>query len=202
MDKKFNGATVETNGVRSIAGGGTGATTAEQARINLGISSGGGVTSYNDLTNLPTLGTAAATASTDYATAAQGTTADSALQPAALTPYRTSSDQDTIDAGKASTTHKSSHATGGTDALTPADIGASATGHTHPLSQLEQSSAANGQVATWNGTAWVPTTPASIPSDTTGITGADQVTNIVSLTQAEYDAIVTPNASTLYIITD
>jgi hypothetical protein len=38
-------------------------------------------------------------------------------------------------------------------------------------------------------------------SETTGITGADKVTNIVSLTQAEYNAI-TPNASTLYIITD
>ncbi|NDG73600.1 MAG: hypothetical protein EBY32_20320, partial [Proteobacteria bacterium] len=35
------------------------------------------------------------------ATAAQGTKADSALQPAALTPYRTSAAQDTIDAGKA-----------------------------------------------------------------------------------------------------
>jgi hypothetical protein len=34
--------------------------------------------------NKPTLGTAAATASTDYATAAQGTKADSALQPAAI----------------------------------------------------------------------------------------------------------------------
>lgn len=40
----------------------------------------------------------------------------------------------------------------------------------------------------------------TIESDPTGITGADQITNIVSLTQAEYDAI-TPNASTLYIIT-
>lgn len=36
---------------------------------------------YADLINLPTLGTAAATAATDYATAAQGATADSALQP-------------------------------------------------------------------------------------------------------------------------
>jgi hypothetical protein len=36
--------------------------------------------SYNDLTDTPTLGTAAATASTDYATAAQGALADSALQ--------------------------------------------------------------------------------------------------------------------------
>lgn len=37
--------------------------------------------SYNDLSNLPTLGTAAAAATTDFATAAQGTLADSAVQP-------------------------------------------------------------------------------------------------------------------------
>lgn len=39
-----------------------------------------------------------------------------------------------------------------------------------------------------------------IESDTTGITGADAVSNIVTLTQSEYDAIGTPNASTVYII--
>jgi hypothetical protein len=39
-----------------------------------------------------------------------------------------------------------------------------------------------------------------VESDTTGITGADQVSNIVTLTQVEYDAIGTPNASTVYII--
>ena len=38
-----------------------------------------------------------------------------------------------------------------------------------------------------------------VESDTTGITGADQITNIVSLTQAEYDAL-TPDAATLYVI--
>lgn len=38
-------------------------------------------------------------------------------------------------------------------------------------------------------------------SNPTGITGASAVTNIVSLTQAEYDAIVTPDPSTVYIIT-
>lgn len=38
-----------------------------------------------------------------------------------------------------------------------------------------------------------------VPSNPTGVTGADAITNIMSLTQAEYDAI-TPNASTLYVI--
>jgi hypothetical protein len=39
-------------------------------------------------------------ASGSYATAAQGALADTALQPAALAPYRTSAAQDVIDAGK------------------------------------------------------------------------------------------------------
>jgi hypothetical protein len=40
-----------------------------------------------------------------------------------------------------------------------------------------------------------------VKTDTTGVTGADQVTNIISLTQAEYDAIVSPDANTFYVIT-
>ena len=44
---------------------------------------GGGVTSYTQLTDKPTLGTAAATDATAYATAAQGAKADSALQSGA-----------------------------------------------------------------------------------------------------------------------
>jgi len=39
-----------------------------------------------------------------------------------------------------------------------------------------------------------------VESDPTGVTGADAITNIMSLTQAEYDAI-TPDAATLYVIT-
>ena len=45
--------------------------------------------SYNDLSNLPTLGTAAATNSTAYATAAQGALANSAIQPADLATVAT-----------------------------------------------------------------------------------------------------------------
>lgn len=41
---------------------------------------------------------------------------------------------------------------------------------------------------------------AYLPSDPSAVTGADAITNIMSLTQAEYDAITTPNAATLYII--
>lgn len=39
-----------------------------------------------------------------------------------------------------------------------------------------------------------------VASDNAGITGADAVTNLISMTQAEYDAIGTKSASTLYII--
>ena len=79
---------------------------------------------YNDLTNRPTLGTAASTAASAYATAAQGTKADSALQASALTPYRTASAQDAIDAGKVSTTDSRL-----SDARTP-------TSHGHAISDV------------------------------------------------------------------
>ena len=38
-------------------------------------------------------------------------------------------------------------------------------------------------------------------SDISGVVGADAVTNIISLTQNEYDVIGAPNSSTLYVIT-
>ena len=41
-----------------------------------------------------------------------------------------------------------------------------------------------------------------VESDITGVTGADAVGNMISLTQEEYDAIVTKVTTTLYIITD
>jgi hypothetical protein len=39
-----------------------------------------------------------------------------------------------------------------------------------------------------------------VPSTTTGITGAAAITNIVSLTQSQYDALSSKSATTLYII--
>jgi hypothetical protein len=49
-----------------------------------GTATSWGTVAYSSITGTPTLGTAAATNSTAYATAAQGTLADSALQPAAI----------------------------------------------------------------------------------------------------------------------
>ena len=51
---------------------------------------------YDDLTGKPTLGTAAATDSTDYATAAQGALADSAVQPGDLATVATTGDYDDL----------------------------------------------------------------------------------------------------------
>ncbi len=58
---------------------------------------------------------------------------------------------------------------------------------------------ANTNVAANTAKVGVTNEPSSDPS---GVTGADAIINIMSLTQAEYDAIGTPNASTFYIITD
>jgi hypothetical protein len=51
---------------------------------------------YSDLSGKPTLGTAAAAASTDFATAAQGAKADSAVQPADIADVVSSTDVTTI----------------------------------------------------------------------------------------------------------
>jgi 2-keto-3-deoxy-galactonokinase len=60
---------------------------AEGAEVNV-QSDWNAVSGDAQILNKPTLGTAAATNSTDYATAAQGAKADSAVQPAALASYQ------------------------------------------------------------------------------------------------------------------
>lgn len=101
----------------AVADGGTGASTAADARANLGLGTAAVAAAsafataaqgtkadtavqpgslapvatsgaYADLTGKPTLGTAAATDATAYATAAQGAKADTAVQPAALAAYQ------------------------------------------------------------------------------------------------------------------
>jgi hypothetical protein len=40
----------------------------------------------------------------------------------------------------------------------------------------------------------------AVQSDPSVAAGADAIVNVISLTQAEYDAIVTPDPATLYVI--
>lgn len=40
----------------------------------------------------------------------------------------------------------------------------------------------------------------AVQSDTTSVSGSDAITNVISLSQAEYDNIATPDAATLYVI--
>ena len=94
------------------------------------------------------LGTAATTASTAYATAAQGTTADSSLQPAAI-------------------------------------------------NTTVQGYSAN--LANWSGIDVAIFDDVVFSKTAAEPTGSNQVFNVVSLTQAEYDA-GTPVATTFYII--
>lgn len=49
----------------------------------------------------------------------------------------------------------------GAVSLTAGKLGAAEANHTHPLSSLQQSGAAFGQIVGWNGSAWVATNPPS-----------------------------------------
>jgi len=89
------------------------------------VTTGGFSGSYNDLTDKPTLGSSAATDSTDYATAAQGALADSALQDASV--FATSSQGALADTAlqDASVFATSSQGALADSALQAADIGVS-----------------------------------------------------------------------------
>lgn len=60
------------------------------------------------------------------------------------------------------------------------------TAHTHPLSDLTQSSATSGQVPSWNGTAWVPTTPSD-----GGVTSVAGRTGAVTLAASDVSGLGT-----------
>lgn len=145
----------------TVASGGTGATTTAEARSNLGLTATGQDTTYafrsNNLSDLASassartnlgLGTAATTASTDYATAAQGSLADSAVQPGDLATVATTGAYSDL-------TGLPSLFSGDYDDLSnkptiPTNI--------NDLGDVTITSASNGQVLSYNGTAWVNST--------------------------------------------
>lgn len=113
---------------------------------------------YGSLTNTPTLGTAAAEDATAFAAASHQHSYADITDPPDLSVYATASSLATVATSGAyadlsglptlgtaaaedatafaPSAHKTSHATGGSDALTAADIGAAAASHTHTLSAV------------------------------------------------------------------
>jgi hypothetical protein len=59
-----------------------------------------------------------------------------------------------------------------------------------------------GSTVGWKVVPLSGTAIAGVISNPSGVTGADAITNIMSLTQAEYNAIGSPDPTTLFIITD
>lgn len=79
--------------------------------------------------------------------------------------------------------------------------------HTHPLSDLSQSSATSGQVPSWNGSAWVPTTPSAggssqVNSDWNATSGLAQILNkpdLANLPNQQVNDTSSPFFDDLYI---
>jgi hypothetical protein len=186
---KLNSVIAEVNGLGTAATEDIGdfATAAQGALADSAVQPGDLATvattgAYADLSGKPTLGTAAAAATTDFATAAQGSLADSAVQPG--------------DLATVATTGAYADLSGTPSLATVATTGS----YTDLTNKPTFGTAAAEDVGYFATAAQGAKADTSVQSVVTGITGADAITNMVSLTQAEYDAIVSPNASTFYVI--
>ena len=190
---------VTTNATHT--GDATGSTALTLATVNNNVGSFGISASVAQFTvNAKGLITAAANVAISIASTAvsDSTTAGRALLTAATAAAQRTllnvADGATANASDADLRDRATH-TGTQDVATITGLGTAAT-----TAATAYATAAEGTLAS------TATQPADIAlmveSDVTGVTGADAVTNIISLTQAEYDAIGTPNAATIYAITD
>lgn len=187
---------------------------------------------YTDLTALPTLGSAAAAATGDFAAASHTHAAANITDFAAAVAANSAVAANTAKVTNATHTGdvtgsgaltiatnavtfakmatvatltvfgRVAASTGVAKALTATELTTIPNVFTRALKGLVPASGGTSAITAFlceDGTFRIPNAPRSDP---TGITGADAVSNIVSLTTAEYAAIGSPNASTLYLITD
>ena len=118
------------------------------------------------------LGTAATTASTDYATAAQGTTADSALQPAAIGVSVQGYDADTAKYDDTTANFTGTLQNGGSNVVVDSDIGSTVQGYDADLATIAGLTPTNQYAIIGNGTNWTSSalpTPASTLDDLTDV---------------------------------
>ena len=160
------------------------------------------VSGDEQILNKPTLGTAAATDSSDYATAAQGTAADSAVQPGDLSTVATTGDYSDLSGtptlGTAAATDATAYATaaqGATadTAVQPGDLATVATtGDYGDLTGAPALStvATSGSYNDLSDTPTIPTNVSELTNDSAYITGyvvteSDVVTHQASLSITE-----------------
>ena len=118
------------------------------------------------------LGTAATTASTDYATAAQGSTADSALQPAAIGVSVQGYDADTAKYDDTTANFTGTLQNGGSNVVVDSDIGSTVQGYDADLATIAGLTPTNQYAIIGNGTNWTSSalpTPASTLDDLTDV---------------------------------
>lgn len=225
---KANGTVYQVGSGGGASWGGIGGTLSSQTDLQAALDAKGTSNfsgAYADLTSKPTLGSAAATASTDYATAAQGTTANSALQPAGnggsltgltKTQVGLANVDNTSDVGKPVSTAQqaaldlkanlaSPTFTGTVGGITAAMVGLGSVNNTSdaskPISTATQSALdakqAAGTYATGTGTASGTNTGDQTISDAT-ISTTDITTNNVSITKHGF-APKAPNNTTTFL---
>ena len=78
---------------------------------------------------------------------------------------------------------------------TASDARYSQLGHTHPLSDLQQSGATSGQVPQWNGTSWTPVTVSATTTLTGDVTGSGTGTVATTLASSGVSAGSYTNAN-------
>lgn len=140
-----------------------------------------------NLINKPILGTAASADINDFATAAQGALAETAVQPSDLPVMPTW----TTISGKPAFVAEGANAA---DARTALGLGTAATTDSTAYATAAQGALAN--------TAVQPATIADVVRSQQEESVGVVITNIVAMTQAQYDGLTSPSASTYYIITD
>ena len=81
--------------------------------------------------------------------------------------------------------HAASHASTGTDPISPANIGAASAAHVHAIATI---------------TGLQTTLDAKLESDVVQAGGGTAITNLVACTAAEYAAITTKDSNTIYFV--
>lgn len=165
----------------------------------------GGQIAYSTLSGLPTLGTAAAQNTGAFEAAGAIST-----HAAVTTTHGISSFGATLVDDADAATARSTLGLGTAATTASTDYATAAHNHSSVYEPVDATLLRQSDVddTPVNGATTAPVSSnwaydhaaLAVVSNVTGITGADQITNIVSLTQAEYDAI-TPSATTFYIIT-